>query len=254
MNAEEEIEGENLKGDENIDCSKCIGKKPGFDPIIPRNMQHSFFPKHAKVLYARKEMQSTRIKSVKDILQILASDHKTTIKVAYLTAYRFGIDHDFITNKTVETEKSEDENFFAPEIEENMIKTPDGTWIVTVSDIDEFRGDFRKTGYVKGFMSRLREIVWYLFKYPCAFQINRVKLKDGEIYSTGFCRENECKCSISFKTEENRTFLYVSAKDYDRNIKHKKKQLYVVNSVRILFQSFKKIQRSWLVQNSKKNW
>lgn len=206
------------------DCNICKGAR-GFKPAIPRAIQHTFFEENAKHFYANKEMAS--MKSIENLLKQLCDAHKTTKKAAYIAVKRYGVQHGHVTQTSNYKKEPEQPEFSAAQVDTKHIGDPEGTWILNVEKIDVFQGDFRRTGYVKGFHMTLREILWYRFKYPCNFDFHRVKLSNGEISSTGFCKNNACKTELAFHTEDKRKTLHLTIKGYDAEVEHTNSKAYI---------------------------
>lgn len=208
-------------------CEKCASRGP--EPKIPREKQHHLFESRLSELYVNRRMKP--MKELDGILKSLSSKYDTTAKAAYLVIERFGISHGYIDaiKKSILPIECKDIDYNDEIGNHNQFSETsmsEGTWVLDISKIESFQGDFRATGYVKGFHMDLRLILWEKYHYPCNFSFNRVTLKNKELWGTGYCKTG-CKATVEFNTSARRSELYLKVLNFDPRIKHDKSKSYV---------------------------
>lgn len=213
-----------------FNCERCASRGP--EPKIPREKQHYLFENRLAELYVNRRMKP--MKELDAFLSSLSLKYGTTNKAAYLVIERFGISHGYVdANKKfiepIECEEIEFNNEIGNDAHPSEVSMSQGTWVLDVSKIESFQGDFRASGYVKGFHMDLRLILWEKYHYPCNFSFNRVKLKNNELWGTAYCK-NGCKATVEFHTSADRSELYLKVLNFDPKIKHNKSKSYVTGT------------------------
>lgn len=210
-------------------------KKPGPKPKMTYDEQKNVFEEHKQQLY---DLTGRRINKWSDLLPLLQEIGKkknmSDLNV-WVAAQRYGENAKYIdknVSKAIEEvesqEDQEDPNFVAADISPTV--SPDKTWTIAIDQFPDLKTKSKQEKYVAGLRMTLREIGWFLFKYPCNFEFEKIVTSGVELYAKEYCRL--CKGVIEFQPIGNRTKLRVSSKGVDLNMKHTVSKAYVTGEYR----------------------
>lgn len=103
----------------------------------------------------------------------------------------------------------------------------DQTFTLRIDEIDIIKQFLETQVYIRGVRSFLRLIIWNFSKYTCTWQFDVCAVRQNELVCTGTCNDRKCGAKVFISTEQERSILRITLKNFNDGIVHESVNTYM---------------------------